>query len=239
MAAPVAVILAGGLGTRIRHLLPDLPKPLAPAAGRPFLEWVLRYLRGQGLTRFLLATGHHADRVETFVGELGIPGVTVECVQERSPLGTAGGFLNAVRGESAKTDAFLVCNGDSLALADLGPLFAAIEHADAAILAAAVPDATRYGTVDVGPDGRLRGFAEKRPGAGLVNAGVYLFRRSCVGRFPGKLPLSFEYDVFPALLAAGARIDVARCEAPFLDIGTEASLAQADRFIRDNMRWFQ
>ena len=112
------------------------------------------------------------------------------------------------------------------------------ETVDAALLGVRVPDASRYGTLRVGADGALLGFAEKRVGAGLVNGGVYLFRRAIVGRFPAKRPLSFEYDVFPSLIASGARIATVPCDAPFLDIGTEASLAQANAFIRDNMRWF-
>ena len=134
----------------------------------------------------------------------------------------------------------LACNGDSLTLADLRPLLKALQDpgVDAALLAVRTADASRYGSLKVDADGRLLGFAEKRPGAGLVNGGVYLFRRPTIGRFPTKRPLSFEYDVFPSLIASGARISTVPCDAPFLDIGTETSLAQADAFIRNNMRWF-
>lgn len=235
MAAPLAVILAGGAGTRIRHLLPDLPKPLAPVAGRPFLEWTIRYLRKQGLNSIVISSGYLAAKIEAFAAEQG-----VACVSEPVALGTGGGFLHALAASVDQQCDVLGCNGDSLVLADLQPLLRTLQDktVDAALLAVRVAEASRFGTLQLGPDGTLRGFAEKRAGAGLVNGGVYLFRRAVIGRFPEKRPLSFEYDVFPSLLAMGARIATVLCDAPFLDIGTEATLAQADAFIRDNMRWF-
>ena len=160
-----AVVLAGGQGTRIRHLLPDLPKPLAPVAGRPFLEWVARYLRRQGVTRIVFSTGHHAAKIEAFAAGLTLEGVSIGCVEEPTPLGTAGGFLHALKGVPDSAAELLVCNGDSLLLADLAPLFASLSapDIDAALLAVTVEDATRYGTVEAGDGGLLHGFAEKHP----------------------------------------------------------------------------
>ena len=241
MKEMLAVILAGGLGTRVRHLLVDLPKPLASAAGRPFLEWLLRYLRNQGVERAVLSAGHHAGKLEAFAARVAIPGMSVSCVRESEPLGTAGGFLHAVRESgNAKSD-LLVCNGDSLVLTDLAPLLAPLSKpgTDASILGLQVAEAGRFGTLKVGNDRRLLGFEEKRPGPGTINGGVYVFRRSALARFPEKTPLSFEYDVFPSLLASGARIAAVPCDAPFLDIGTEESFARATDFIHNNMRWFE
>lgn len=235
MAAPLVVILAGGAGTRLRHLLPDLPKPLAPVAGRPFLEWVIRYLRGQGLNSIVISAGFRAERIEGFAAEQG-----VACVTEPAALGTGGGFLHALAAAGQEERDVLACNGDSLVLADLRPLLGMLRDTglEAALLGVRVADASRFGTLQVDASGRLLGFAEKRAGAGLVNGGVYLFRRAAISRFAAKRPLSFEYDVFPSLVASGARIATVPCDASFLDIGTEASLAQADAFIRDNLRWF-
>jgi D-glycero-alpha-D-manno-heptose 1-phosphate guanylyltransferase len=234
----LAIVLAGGLGTRLKKVLPDLPKPLAPVAGKPFLEWVLHYLRGQGIERVVLSAGHHAEKVAAFAKALDVEGMQVAVAVEREPLGTAGGFLNALHSEHSESDV-LVCNGDSLVLADLKTLFQSVKKADAAILGVRVEDASRFGTLKRSADGQLLGFEEKRPGAGVVNGGVYLFRRDAVARFPHKRPLSFEYDVFPALIAEGAALRAVSCDAPFLDIGTEASLAEAGDFIRQNMEWFE
>jgi D-glycero-alpha-D-manno-heptose 1-phosphate guanylyltransferase len=230
------VVLAGGAGTRIQHLLPDLPKPLAPVAGRPFLHWVLRYLIEEGIGPIVISTGYLGDRIEDFVADAGHPGV--QCRREPNPLGTAGGFLFAADLSGLTSEAWLVCNGDSLALASLAPLIRAFEDPDtqAAILGVQVDDAARYGTLETDATRRrLVRFAEKRPGAGLVNAGVYLLRAGCLDGFPRNRPLSFEFDVFPTLVAGGAKIAVVAADAPFLDIGTDDSLRLADQFVSTHM----
>jgi NDP-sugar pyrophosphorylase family protein len=235
-----AVILAGGFGTRLRGVLKDLPKPMAPVCGRPFVEWVLRHLYRQGIARFVLSTGHLAGKVADHFSSAPVPGAEIVCAGEKTPLGTGGGFLNAVQHSGFDPDAWLVANGDSLVVADLEPLFAALDETalDGTVLALWMDDASRYGSLEVDDAGRLTGFLEKRPGAAWINAGVYLFRSSLLKHFPGKRPLSFETDVFPSLLADGARIGVCKARGAFLDIGLPESLAQAERFIRENAQAF-
>lgn len=237
----VAVVLAGGLGTRVSHLLPDLPKPMAPVNGRPFLEWVVRYLARAGLRRVLLSTGHMADAVARHFDAQPVTGVTIRCVPEPKPLGTAGGFLNAIAGCPAPPPPFwLVLNGDSLALADLAPLFAALAAPSVAgaILGVQMAEASRYGTVMSDAEGWLAGFREKQPGPGIINAGVYLLRSSLIAEFPRRLPLSFERDVFPGLTTGKHRLTVCVADAPFLDIGTPETLPQATEFLRRNQQAF-
>jgi D-glycero-alpha-D-manno-heptose 1-phosphate guanylyltransferase len=238
---PLTVILAGGLGTRLRRVLPYLPKALAPVAGRPFLEWVLRFLHSQGVRRAVLSAGYLGNQIDEFSKRLHIPGFEITCVHEPAPLGTAGALIHALAKLEGVTGNVLVCNGDSLALGDLNPLTRALADplTGAAVFAVPVAEALHYGTLDVDADGTLRGFSEKRPGAGLVNAGIYLLRRSTVTRFPNAAPLSFEYDVFPSLVGQGVRVKVVPCDCPFLDIGREVSLAQADSFVEEHMEWFQ
>src|SRR6266404_4011125 len=122
-SSPLAVVLVGGLGQRIQHVLPDLPKPLAPVAGRPFLEWVLLFLRGRGIRRVVLSAGHLADKVDEFSKALQIPGLAVLCMREPTPLGTAGALVYALKALPEEGGDALVCNGDSLALARLDQLF--------------------------------------------------------------------------------------------------------------------
>jgi NDP-sugar pyrophosphorylase family protein len=235
-----AVILAGGFGTRVKHLLGNLPKPMAPVNGRPFLEWVVRYLAAQKIRRVILSTGHLAETVAGHFQSQPVKNVRVTCVPETTPLGTAGGFLNAIRG-AEKSEAFLVLNGDSLAPAELDEMFASLDEPEVAgaILGVRVADASRFGTISQNARGELAGFSEKKPGAGVINAGVYLFRSSVVDRFPKNMPLSFETDVFPALIAGKARLKVCVTDAPFLDIGTPESLPLAEEFIRRNVDFFE
>lgn len=236
----VAVILAGGLGTRIRHLLPDLPKPMAPVNGRPFLEWVVRYLAQAGIRRIVISTGHKAEVVARYFDAQPVGGLTVSCVAEPKPLGTAGGFLNAIAGIGNPPALWLVLNGDSLALANLEPLFAPLADATVAgvILGVSMADASRYGTVVCDSEGWLAGFQEKRPGAGTINAGVYLLRASVMAEFPKHLPLSFEQEVFPALAAGRKRLKVCVTQAPFLDIGTPETLSQSAEFLNRHPQAF-
>ncbi|MBU6410764.1 MAG: nucleotidyltransferase family protein, partial [Verrucomicrobia bacterium] len=235
-----AVVLAGGFGTRVKHLLGNLPKPMAPVAGRPFLEWIVRYLAAQNIRRVILSTGHRAEIVEAHFKTQPVPKAMVSCVPEVQPLGTAGGFLNAIRNAAPQPPAWLVLNGDSLALASLGEMTATLEHPgiSGAVLGVRLADASRYGAISQNAAGDLDKFDEKRPGARLINAGVYLFKAEAIRQFPQRLPLSFEMDVFPALIAAGARLKVCAAEAPFLDIGTPESLPLAEKFIRDARAWF-
>jgi NDP-sugar pyrophosphorylase family protein len=239
------VVLAGGFGRRVQHLLPDIPKPMAPVNGRPFLEWVVRYLAAQKIRRVILSTGHLAETIEKHFQSQPVKNIHVTCVPETKPLGTAGGFLNAIRGVAdgghPQRSAWLVLNGDSLAPAPLAAMFQSLDDPDwnGAILGVRVADASRFGTILQNASGDLTGFNEKKPGSGVINAGVYLFRASTIDSFPDKSPLSFETEVFPALIAEGIRLKVCVTDAPFLDIGTPESLPLAEEFIRRNAGFFE
>lgn len=235
-----AVVLAGGFGTRVAHLLPGLPKPMARVAGRPFLEWVARYLARQGIPKILLSTGYLAEVVEQHFRPQPVAGVITRCFAETRRLGTGGGFLNAVRLSGETPQAWLVLNGDSLVFADLSLAAAELGNPAVAgvVIGCAVEDAARYGTLAIGPAGELRGFNEKHPGQGVINAGIYLLRDSLVGQFPGKRPLSFEQEVFPQFIDRGVLLKVCTVRAPFLDMGTPESLRQAESFVEQNRTHF-
>jgi NDP-sugar pyrophosphorylase family protein len=240
-----AIVLAGGFGRRIQHLLPDIPKPMAPVNGRPFLEWVVRYLAAQQIQRVILSTGHLAEAIEKHFQSQPVKNVHVSCIPETKPLGTAGGFLNAIRGATdgghPQGSAWMVLNGDSLAPAPLAQMLLSLDDPDweGAILGVRVADASRFGTILQDANGTLTGFNEKKPGAGVINAGIYLFRDSVIELFPDKTPLSFETEVFPALIGSGVRLKVCVTDAPFLDIGTPESLPLAAEFIRRNANIFE
>ncbi len=236
----IAVVLAGGLGTRVRHLLPGLPKPMAPVAGRPFLEWVARYLGRQGVREMVISTGYKAEVVAGHFAGAPVPGLSVRCVAEPEPLGTGGGFLHAVRACPAAPAAWLVLNGDSLVFADLWAAARPLEDPATAgvIVGREVADASRYGTLVIGANHTVAGFGEKRPGRGVINAGIYLLRPDLLGRFPERTPLSFETEVFPALTSGGACLKVHVVNAPFLDIGTPETLREAEAFIGQNLHQF-
>lgn len=236
-----AVILAGGFGTRIKHLLGDLPKPMAPVNGRPFLEWIVRWLAAQKIRRVILSTGYMAETIEKHFQSQPVAGVRVTCVPETTPLGTAGGFLNAAHQGKINSSAWFLLNGDTLAFTDLADAINSLQNESTAgvIFGREVPDTSRYGSLVTDANGCLRRFAEKRPGRGVISTGIYLFRDSLLKKFPAKVPLSLEREVFPALTAAGVSLKVLRMNAPFLDIGTPETLREADVFIQQNILQFQ
>jgi NDP-sugar pyrophosphorylase family protein len=236
----VAVILAGGLGKRIQHLLPDLPKPMAPLAGRPCVEWLVRYLVHQGIRRVVISTGYLAEAFERHFSAHPVPGVAVRCLAEPEPLGTAGGLAYAIQASGEKSPAWLVLNGDTFAFAELAQAAAVLAEPgiSGVIFGRPVPDTSRYGSLVLDSCGNLVRFEEKRSGQGLISTGIYLFRERLLEQFPAKTPLSLEREVFPALTQRGALLRVLLMDAPFLDIGTPESLVQADSFVQANRARF-
>ena len=235
-----AVILAGGQGTRVNHLLPGLPKPMAPTAGRPFIEWIVRFLVGAGIEDIVLSTGHLGDVVAGHFAAHPVPGARVVCRREPGPLGTAGGFLHAIATHVSRPDFWFVLNGDSLALAKLSGFLNDVRSSGAAagLLGVRVADASRFGTLEVDDDGCLIAFREKHPGAALVNAGIYLLPSWTAESLPARRPLSFETDVFPRLLGRSQTVRVYQCEVPFIDIGTPETLPLAADFVTQHPNFF-
>lgn len=234
----LVVILAGGAGTRVAHLLPGIPKPMAEVGGRPFLDWVIFHLTRHGFSSFLISTGHLGGAIEEHVATTRFAGAAVQCVRELVPGGTGGGFLNAVRANATPRGGYLVVNGDSLVLADPRLLVAAAREKawDAALFGSGVADARRYGTLETDTAGLLKVFREKGAASGVINVGVYWIGGDCLAHFPQRSPSSFELDVFPALIAAGARVGVVEVDAPFIDIGTPGSMGKAGAFIAAHLR---
>lgn len=220
-----AVILAGGLGTRLRAVVSDVPKPMAPIAGRPFLHWLLEGLARQGIRRAVLATGYMAGVLEDRLGA-SHAGVELLYSREEEPLGTGGAIWRAL-GRCAGGRVF-VLNGDTWLGAELAPL-AALPKADGVIAARPVEDRARYGALVLEGD-RLRGMEEKgRHGPGLINAGLYLLRRDLPALRPQAGAFSFEGEVLAR--PAGLDLRAVPVAADFLDIGTPEDFARAQELI--------
>ena len=222
-----AILLVGGKGTRLQSVVSSKPKPLAVVGGNPFLELLVMQLRNQGIRRLIMSTGYLAEQIEEAFGDGRRWGVEIRYSREAQPLGTAGAvrFAEGLLDQSAD---FLVLNGDSFIELDL-PEFVRFhrQHQGVASMAVRkVPDAARFGTVELGDGGRVAGFREKTGSTlpGLINAGVYAFKRSILERIPQGIA-SFEKDVFPALLNKG--IYALEEQGIFIDIGTPQDYAYA------------
>lgn len=215
-----AIVLAGGAGTRLRDAVPDVPKPMAPVAGKPFLEYLVRQLKRGGIEEIVLSTGYKRDLVRDHFAAGAKWGVRIEYSEEAEPLGTGGAIVRALR--LVDEDEFVVANGDSF-LAMRFDEFAGFHRSRGAAATMALvhrDDAGRYGAVDAGPGGRIVGFAEKSATRrGLINGGVYLFRKDLFGRAP-RGPFSLERELLPRLV--GERLYGMVVPGFFIDIGVPA-----------------
>lgn len=227
------VLLAGGLGTRLRTVLPDTAKPLAPVEGRPFVLFLLEQLRRASIERVILCTGHRAAQVREEMGEA-YRGMSLLYSEERKPLGTAGALRLAWR-NFPTTAPWLVMNADSYVDVDLTAMIESHVRSGmpATIAAVRVEDGRRYGSLEWSADGPITAFREKSdaPGARWINGGVYLFEREFLDALPDRMPLSLENDVFPASLERG--IHAFASAARFIDIGTPESYALAQHFFSE------
>jgi len=198
-----AVILAGGLGTRLRGVLGDLPKPMAPIGGKPFLEYLVRQLCRLGIRDIIFATGYKGEAIASHFAGGAAWGARISYSAEKTPLGTGGAVREAMG--TSESDRYLVLNGDSFFDLDFASLldFHHRKNALASIALRQLPDTGRYGRVEISPDGDITSFREKEAGgAGLINSGVYLFERGILSRFPAG-PFSLEGEVLPKLIGNG------------------------------------
>lgn len=218
---PRVFILAGGFGTRLAGVLKDLPKPMAPIASRPFLEYQIEFLKKQGFTRFTLLTGYLAQTIEEHFGIGRRFGVEIDYSVEQFPLGTGGAIQQAFRLHDDQQA--LVLNGDSFFATDF-VRFVKLASGPATLALKFASDLSRYGSVSIDTSFKITNFAEKTGVAsdGYLNAGAYLINRSLLTHFPeGKS--SIEKDVFEPLSTQGLLTGIP-CGGKFIDIGTPESL---------------
>jgi mannose-1-phosphate guanylyltransferase len=217
-----ALILAGGEGTRLRPLTSTIPKPVVPLVGRPFISYMLQWLRRHGVDDVILGCGFMADAVRAVLGDGSSLGIRLRYLEEPRPLGTGGALKFA---EELLDDRFFMLNGDVLADLDLSAQLEAHERAGARATIALVPvdDPSAYGLVRLGADDAVSEFIEK-PGpeeldTNLINAGAYVLERDVVdGIRPAGTNVSIEREVFPALVGRG--LYGYEASGYWLDIGT-------------------
>jgi D-glycero-alpha-D-manno-heptose 1-phosphate guanylyltransferase len=211
-----AIVLAGGFGTRLREIVPNLPKPMAPVAGRPFLEILLSALARKGFTRVVLSLGFMAEKI---IGHFGDSYAGIELVHEveSQPLGTGGAIRTALSRSVA--DHVFIFNGDTyldIEADEIDRLWQANRHP--VIVVREVPDTARFGKVEM-RDGRIHRFLEKgSPGPGLINAGCYVLPKHVLDDFRLGQSFSLETEFFTKYLQR-IRFDGFVTHGCFIDIG--------------------
>ena len=223
-----AVILVGGLGTRLRPLLPDHQKVVAPVAGRPFVFRLLDQLADAGFQRVILCTGYKAEQVAELVGG-SYRGLGITYSPEPTPLGTAGALRHAL--PLIDSDIVLVMNGDSFCEVNLGALWESHRRsvANATLVVIEALETRDGGRVILDEQGTITSFVEKGTprAAGWMSAGIYLLQRAVLESIPSGRAVSVEREVFPAWIGRG--LYAFRTAGKFLDIGTPESYAVAQR----------
>ena len=224
-----AIILAGGLGTRLRAAVPDLPKPLAPIHGRPFLEHQMDYWIAQGVTRFILSVGYKRGLIEAHFGTT-YRKCALAYAREDEPLGTGGGLLLALA--EVQTESILVLNGDTffeVALETLCEQHAA-KQAQLTIALRRVPHNDRYGEVVLNADQGIAAFSAKPSGCeGIINGGVYMMQRETMLDLGWKAgdKVALEQDLLPTLLDRKLKIVGVEYAGAFIDIGVPEDYQRA------------
>jgi len=227
-----AVILVGGLGTRLRPLTINTPKAMVPVLNTPFLEYVIRRLRQHNVREIVLALSHLAQPIEDYFGTGSRLGIRLNYIFEETPLGTAGAVKNA---ENFLDETFLVLNGDIFTDLDLTAMmdFHSKSRSKATIALTPVDDPTSYGLIETDAKGRVTRFLEKpswkQVTTNMINAGTYILEPDVMSHVPPQTKFSFEREVFPPLLEQGEPIYAYPSSCYWMDIGTPEKYHQLNQ----------
>ena len=228
-----AIILAGGLGTRLKSMVKDVPKPMAPVNGKPFLQYLLNYLHSEGIKRVILSVGHKHESISSFFGGH-YRSMQIDYAVESTPLGTGGAISLALQ-KSILPDTFIL-NGDTffpISLIQLAEKHYSLQ-AETTMALKEIGQAGRYGTVQLGDDSYITAFGEKgHPGQALINGGNYVVNKQLFEKRLFSRKYSFEKDYLEKVVTEHC---IAGCvfNSYFLDIGIPESLIRA----RDDFQQF-
>ena len=228
-----AVILAGGLGTRLGAITRAVPKPMVPVAGRPYLEYQLRELARQDIRDVVLLTGYLGEQIEDHFGDGRSLGLNLRYSREATPQGTGGALRDAA---GLLADEFLLIYGDSFLPIPYAPVLDRLRESGAAGVAVVYDnreDTSVRNNIALTPGGFVRRYAKGAddPELRYVEAGVLAFRRAIVGRLPPAGPASLEADLYPRLVA-GRELAAYPTAQRFYDIGTPERLAVLEQVLR-------
>ncbi len=224
-----AIILAGGFGTRLQGVVKDLPKPMAPVNGRPFLTYILDYLIDYEYQRVVLSVGYLHEKIVDYFGKK-YKTLEIDYAVEEEPLGTGGGILFAM--SKCTVDNVLVINGDTMFKVDLTVFerFHQEKNGLLSIVLREVEDVARYGSVSVGDNGKIKLFSEKQAsvGNGFINGGVYFINRKIFGKYPQPKKFSFEKDLMTKYYTQECFYAMPS-DGYFIDIGIPEDYARAQQ----------
>ena len=225
-----AILLVGGMGTRLMPLTSKTPKPMLQVAGVPFTEHQIRKAAQAGISEIVLATSYKAELFEPYFGDGAKFGIKIKYAVEESALGTGGGIRNAAA-LLDDCDQVVIFNGDVLSGHDLSAQIQSHinNKADVTLYLTKVEDARAYGCVELLADNQVKSFLEKmeNPVSNLINAGCYIFNRKVIDQIPANQVVSVERDTFPSFLSSGVKVYGYLDNSYWLDIGNPQALVKA------------
>jgi D-glycero-alpha-D-manno-heptose 1-phosphate guanylyltransferase len=226
------IILAGGLGTRLKSAVPDLPKCMAPVAGKPFLHYIIEMLLRQNVSRFIFSLGYKHEYIETFIQQ-NYPQINYVFSVEDEPLGTGGAIRLSCN--KAKQENVLILNGDTMFNIDLQKLMSFhIQHKAACTLSLKpMQKFDRYGVVEIDKEGNIQSFKEKKYyEEGNINGGVYALNVNRFSNIPFNDKFSFETDYLEKYHSSEKMIGLIQ-DSYFIDIGIPEDFERAGRELPD------
>ena len=225
-----AILLVGGMGTRLMPLTSKTPKPMLQVAGVPFTEHQIRKAAQAGISEIVLATSYKAELFEPYFGDGAKFGIKIKYAVEESALGTGGGIRNAAA-LLDDCDQVVIFNGDVLSGHDLAAQIQSHinNKADVTLYLTKVEDARAYGCVELLADNQVKSFLEKmeNPVSNMINAGCYIFNRKVIDQIPANQVVSVERDTFPSFLSSGVKVYGYLDNSYWLDIGNPQALVKA------------
>jgi len=225
-----AILLVGGMGTRLMPLTSKTPKPMLQVAGVPFTEHQIRKAAQAGISEIVLATSYKAELFEPYFGDGAKFGIKIKYAVEESALGTGGGIRNAAA-LLDDCDQVVIFNGDVLSGHDLAAQIQSHinNKADITLYLTKVEDARAYGCVELLADNQVKSFLEKmeNPVSNMINAGCYIFNRKVIDQIPANQVVSVERDTFPSFLSSGVKVYGYLDNSYWLDIGNPQALVKA------------
>ena len=225
-----AILLVGGMGTRLMPLTSKTPKPMLQVAGVPFTEHQIRKAAQAGISEIVLATSYKAELFEPYFGDGAKFGIKIKYAVEESALGTGGGIRNAAA-LLDDCDQVVIFNGDVLSGHDLAAQIQSHinNRADITLYLTKVEDARAYGCVELLADNQVKSFLEKmeNPVSNMINAGCYIFNRKVIDQIPANQVVSVERDTFPSFLSSGVKVYGYLDNSYWLDIGNPQALVKA------------
>jgi len=223
------VILAGGLGKRIRHLYPDKPKSLIKFKNQPFLYWIVKEINKLNFRSIIYATGYKSKQIECWVNNNEFKNLNQKIVKEKKKLGTAGSIFNLI---DMCRDNLIILNGDSFLVGGIKKLVESINLKNSCTLVCHhMKNTSRFGSIVFNQKNQLINFLEKgKSGPGYINSGIYFFKKEKIIEYKTNGYVSLEHQLIPNMLKNNEKINIIKIKNPkFIDIGTEDSILESKK----------